>query len=93
MPNNNDREIYQPLPEVVEKAIVNNPEELAASAAQDLTGFWEQQASEFVWFSPGKKCWMIPISRFTNGLSAAKPTSPTTAWTGTSTPGAGTSWP
>jgi acetyl-CoA synthetase len=49
------KEIYQPSPEVVRQALVPDPIGLAAQAQQDLTGFWEAQAREFVWFEPWTK--------------------------------------
>jgi acetyl-CoA synthetase len=47
--------IYQPAPEIVQQAIVPNPRELAVRAANDLEGFWEEQARDFVWFKPWTK--------------------------------------
>ena len=49
------KEIYNPSQDIVQHAIVKDPEELAKWASQDLAGFWEVQAREFEWFSPWKK--------------------------------------
>jgi len=50
-----DREFYVPAPDVVLNAIVQDPEALARRAGQDLEGFWDEQASQFEWFSPYEK--------------------------------------
>jgi acetyl-CoA synthetase len=55
MPNDVDHELYRPSDEVVNNAIVPQPEKLAVRAAQDLSGFWEEQAREYFWFKPWDK--------------------------------------
>jgi acetyl-CoA synthetase len=55
MPNDVDHELYRPSDEVVKNAIVPQPEKLAVRAAQDLSGFWEEQAREYFWFKPWEK--------------------------------------
>jgi acetyl-CoA synthetase len=49
------QDMVRPSKEIVQHAIVPDPEEMAKWAEQDLAGFWEEQAKEFVWFSPWKK--------------------------------------
>ncbi len=55
MTNEVHKETYQPNRDVLENAIVKNPDELTKWANQDLAGFWEEQAKEFTWFSPWDK--------------------------------------
>ena len=54
MPNE-IKEFYNPSMEIVQQAIVKDPEELSKWATQDLPGFWEKQAREYEWFSPWEK--------------------------------------
>jgi acetyl-CoA synthetase len=49
------QDIYEPSAEIRANAVVKNPEELSRQAAGDLTGFWEEQARQFTWFSPWEK--------------------------------------
>jgi acetyl-CoA synthetase len=49
------KEFYLPAPEVIDRAIVKDPEELARRAENDLEGFWAEQAREFTWFEPYEK--------------------------------------
>ncbi len=49
------QDIYEPSAEIRANAVVKNPEELSQQAADDLTGFWEEQARQFTWFTPWEK--------------------------------------
>ncbi len=49
------QDIYEPSAEIRANAFVKNPEELSQQAAGDLTGFWEEQARQFTWFTPWEK--------------------------------------
>jgi acetyl-CoA synthetase len=49
------QDIYEPSAEIRENAIIKHPEELYRKAAEDLTGFWEEQARQFTWFTPFEK--------------------------------------
>jgi acetyl-CoA synthetase len=49
------QDIYEPSAEIRANAVVKNPEELSRQAAGDLTGFWEEQARQFTWFTPWEK--------------------------------------
>jgi acetyl-CoA synthetase len=49
------QEIYKPSRDIIEQAIVPNPAEMSSRAKADLEGFWEEQARQFVWFSPWEK--------------------------------------
>jgi len=51
----NSKDLYSPSREFVEQLDIKHPEELAQRAGQDLAGFWEEQARQFVWFSPWDK--------------------------------------
>jgi acetyl-CoA synthetase len=55
MPNNVDHEFYRPSMEIIRNAIVPLPDEMAARAKEDLSGFWAEQASDYVWFKPWDK--------------------------------------
>ncbi len=55
MADDTHKEIYPPSQEILQNAIIKNPDELAQMAEQDLAGFWEKQAREFEWFSPWTK--------------------------------------
>ena len=48
-------DIYPPSAEILNAALINNRDVLANMATQDLSGFWEEQAKEFEWFSPWDK--------------------------------------
>ena len=88
-----EQEVYAPSPEIVAGANAKSYEEMARRAQQDLAGFWAEEANSSSGSSRGRKCWMTPTSPSTSGSWAARPISPTTAWTGTSRPGGATSWP
>jgi acetyl-CoA synthetase len=49
------QDIYEPSAEIRANAVVKNPEELSRQAADDLAGFWEEQARQFTWFKPWEK--------------------------------------
>jgi acetyl-CoA synthetase len=49
------QDIYEPSAEIRANAIVKSPEELYRRAAEDLNGFWEEQARQFTWFTPFEK--------------------------------------
>ncbi len=49
------QDIYEPSAEIRENAIVQHPEELTRQAAENLAGFWEEQARQFTWFTPWTK--------------------------------------
>jgi acetyl-CoA synthetase len=50
-----DGEVFLPSPEVVRQANVPNWEAVARRAAQDLEGFWDEQAKELEWYRPWTK--------------------------------------
>jgi acetyl-CoA synthetase len=51
----NIKEIYRPSAEFLETTSLPRPLEVVKKADADLAGFWEEQAREFVWFSPWDK--------------------------------------
>jgi acetyl-CoA synthetase len=48
-------DVYYPSKQVVEEARLKDWDKLAKSAAKDLKGFWEAEASELEWYSKWKK--------------------------------------
>jgi acetyl-CoA synthetase len=49
------KEFYDPSMDIIQQAIIKDPEELSKRADQDLLGFWAEQARELDWFSPWQK--------------------------------------
>ena len=43
-------EVYNPAPQVVEQARIKDWEAIARFAAQDLQGFWAQEAEQLEWY-------------------------------------------
>src|SRR5688572_10349350 len=48
-------DVYYPSQQVIEEARLKDWDKLAKSAAKDLKGFWEAEASELEWYSKWKK--------------------------------------
>ena len=55
MPEEAQKDSYPPSREFLATTSVKDPDKLNQRAMQDLTGFWEEQAREFEWFSPWTK--------------------------------------
>ena len=55
MPEEAQKDSYPPSREFLATTSVKDPDKLNQLAMQDLTGFWEEQAREFEWFSPWTK--------------------------------------
>ena len=55
MLNDNHKDFYQPSEDIIRQAVVSNPDELYKRAAEDLEGFWDEQARQFEWFEPWTK--------------------------------------
>jgi acetyl-CoA synthetase len=55
MLKDNQKDLYHPGADIVQHAVVSNPEDLYKRAAQDLEGFWDEQARQFEWFEPYTK--------------------------------------
>ena len=51
----NTKDIYRPSAEFLGSTSLPHPQEVIKRAETDLAGFWEDQAREFVWFSPWQK--------------------------------------
>src|SRR5688500_12250029 len=47
-----DGELLQPSPEVIQQANVPDWDAVARRAAEDLAGFWAEQAQELEWYKP-----------------------------------------
>lgn len=50
-----DGEVYFPSQEVINRARLKDWDALAASAAEDLQGFWAREANELEWFTPWER--------------------------------------
>lgn len=59
-------EMYNPIPEVIEKARIPDWDAARAEADRDMEGFWEQQARELEWFEPWSKVldWQPPFAQW-----------------------------
>ena len=55
MANENHKDIYKPSADIIQHAVVSNPDEVYKQASQDLEGFWDEQARQFEWFEPWTK--------------------------------------
>jgi hypothetical protein len=89
--------LYYPPDQFSAKAHVSNLDEYKAMyerSISDPEGFWAEQAGEFHWEQKWDKVLEYNYARSnaapspSNGSWAAKPTFPTTVWTGTWMPGA-----
>src|SRR5512138_2864283 len=49
------KEFYDPPTDIIQHAVIKDPTEISKWAAEDLQGFWADQARTFEWFSPWKK--------------------------------------
>ena len=55
MQKDNHKELYLPGADIVQNAVVSNPDDLYRRASEDLEGFWDEQARQFDWFEPYTK--------------------------------------
>jgi acetyl-CoA synthetase len=53
--NQDSSEVYEPSPEIVQDSYIKDRSEVARRAAEDLAGFWAEQAEQYEWFAPWEK--------------------------------------